>query len=367
MKKELLIFLSLTILIIGVTGCVKNYSRSDIKRFVRKQYNMRHVEVSKTYEEVNIYMDPDYDNYTHKLWTITDKKNDLTFHILDHYEYSNEYTHNNLISDYYESLYLKYRSEYGNFKNITIEKDTFFEVMNDINLSCTFKDKSGIDECFNELKMIDSNFRKDYSNFDLGYCVVSADEYIAKHPIAMICGRTIDILEVSDDKYDELLHEYYEFGYAYKIDDILNEMTDNDINNLLERSSTYRLYKIDANNNILKKYNDIIGNGRGGLSYSALYYLLKDEDFNPIGTKDDFKFNDKYGNTYEFSNDFNDYVYTDKEGKKQKGYYYIKNGNKVLNYYRDLNIREIENLFDIKLKLLANCYNDTEIIDGKFK
>ena len=85
-----------------------------------------------------------------------------------------------------------------------------------------------------------------------------------------------------------------------------------------------------------------------GISFGTLYALLKTEGFNPRGNAWHYAVKASDGALLEFSYDFNDLSgFNDRQGKLQRGYYYISDGKKVrMSTYYDnhFDASEIEKL-----------------------
>ncbi len=75
----------LLFVVVGITGCTKEYTADDIKSYAKETLSIRRVTVDKIPHEYK-----DEDGYTDILWTVKDKKNNITFHVLDNTFYGVE-------------------------------------------------------------------------------------------------------------------------------------------------------------------------------------------------------------------------------------------------------------------------------------
>ena len=90
-------------MVAGITGCTKEYTADDIKAYARDTLSIRRVSVNQTPQEYK-----DEDGYTDILWTVKDKKNNITFHVLDNTFYGVESVANMLLDDYDDSVFAAY-------------------------------------------------------------------------------------------------------------------------------------------------------------------------------------------------------------------------------------------------------------------
>ena len=93
----------LLFVVVGITGCTKEYTADDIKSYARETLSIRRVTVDKIPHEYK-----DEDGYTDILWTVKDKKNNIIFHVLDNTFYGVESVANMLLDDYDDSVFAAY-------------------------------------------------------------------------------------------------------------------------------------------------------------------------------------------------------------------------------------------------------------------
>lgn len=93
----------LLFIVVGITGCTKEYTADDIKSYAKETLSIRRVTVGIIPHEYK-----DEDGYTDILWTVKDKKNNITFHVLDNTFYGVESVANMLLDDYDDSVFAAY-------------------------------------------------------------------------------------------------------------------------------------------------------------------------------------------------------------------------------------------------------------------
>lgn len=77
-ERYILTLCFLLFIVVGITGCTKEYTADDIKSYAKETLSIRRVTVDIIPHEYK-----DEDGYTDILWTVKDKKNSITFHVLD--------------------------------------------------------------------------------------------------------------------------------------------------------------------------------------------------------------------------------------------------------------------------------------------
>ena len=90
-------------IVVGITGCTKEYTADDIKSYAKETLSIRRVTVDIIPHEYK-----DEDGYTDILWTVKDKKNNITFHVLDNTFYGVESVTNMLLDDYDDCVFAAY-------------------------------------------------------------------------------------------------------------------------------------------------------------------------------------------------------------------------------------------------------------------
>ncbi len=93
----------LLLVVVGITGCTKEYTADDIKAYAKDTLSLRRVDVEQTPQDYK-----DDTGYTDVLWTVIDKKNHIIFHVLDNTFYGVESVTNMLLDDYDDCVFAAY-------------------------------------------------------------------------------------------------------------------------------------------------------------------------------------------------------------------------------------------------------------------
>lgn len=145
-KAAVLLISILTALALG--GCVKKYSRSDIRSYAQKLTGRSNLTVSENYEEVQ----EDEEGYLDHLWTVYDEDSGITFHVLDDYYWALEDVHNRLLNDYNSAVFLALLNE-GKIpqeNSLSLKKTESSGLVN-AELTCSFTDLDGLKGCYEDL------------------------------------------------------------------------------------------------------------------------------------------------------------------------------------------------------------------------
>lgn len=360
MKKYIKLVLMVPIIFL-MTGCfTKEYKRSDIIDYVKKEIGLKKFDVSMQPFKV----DED------EAWVVTDKVNDFSFHVTNNYYYTMEHSSNSLTDDYSLNLYLKYKNNIKGIDNINerdIEND---EGIDKKNLTCVFNNKSDIDKCIDYMKSIYNYLNKIYDKFDMEFVLYYTKELNAidkdgdykenlkkRRENIKYSGANSDGLLTNLYKKDDSYYyiKYFEFGYFNQIPSIMNDMNEQDKELLFTSEDSNIIYSLDSNNKIEKKYDNIISKSGSNISLHGMYILLKDRGFNVVGTPDHFTVYNKQGDKYEFSMEFDDYVFRE----DFINYYYIKNNEKIRTTDEDtyyFGIYDINKFFGTNFKVVSNKF-----------
>lgn len=345
-KKVLIVFLLLCFL----SACTKDYSRSDIKNYVKEELNLTNISVSKTYEEIK-----DTEGYTDRLWTVVDKKNNITFHVLDDYGWGMESVANNLWNDYDNSVFLKYYSDLTIKDNIELEENND-SGLNYIKLNCTFKNKDELADCYESLISYKNYYLEKGFDLSISYNV-NYDfslKKIGNHEITE--GDSWGFMNnLNDEVYAKMLIRYFSCGLSYQIDSVISEMNESDLETVMDFEDNHRIFKTEDDFTVYY-YEGIIANINSyGISFGTLFKLLEQENYNPVGNPWNYTVTNKNGDKYEFSYDFNDELFDD----GNLGYYYIKNNEKIkmsYYFYNCFRTKEINEMFDLSINEKANKF-----------
>ena len=336
--KKYIKYLIIVLLILITTGCVTNYKRSDIAKYVRNEIGIRNFSVSRTYQVFE-----DEDGYDDRYWTVYDKNNDLEFYVIDDYFYQSEMTSNHLETDYYDRYYVKYADKINKLSNVTYEKIEGYEHELAINLQCTYINKKELKDCYDTISNINYVFGGK-ANFPVYIKYIDSKNMNRTYFADYTCG-----LSSIDTYKDDLYYNYFYAGYILDDSNILSDMSTYEYSNLLTNKNNVPLVEKDSNESIVKEYNNMFCSTSCLISYNTLYDVLKDEGYNVIGDNHNYKVYYK-NDVYEFSDSFEEYSFT----KNGYAYYYKKNGIKVDAAYshsweRVLLPRDVNEMFGLQL------------------
>ena len=146
-----LILLLLAVSAILLGGCVKKYSRNDIRAYARKITGLKNLTVSEQYEEIM----EDEEGYLDHLWTVTDEDSGITFHILDDYYWALEEVENKLLDDYDSSVFffLLDKKKIPPDNRLSLKK-TENSGLVQAQLVCSFSDLQGLNNCYEDLRSV---------------------------------------------------------------------------------------------------------------------------------------------------------------------------------------------------------------------
>ena len=292
-------------------GCDSNivkYQENDIEKYVKDGLHLNDFTVSSNYESVC-----DSDGCSNKMWTVVDNENNVTFHVNDdYYQSSQEFVGmvNNLRNDYKGSLFLKYYENSTKKDNIIIERNKDVDdKYNDIIITCNAQNKKELDNCYNSLVY--------YNNLvSVGLYYRIYYKYQINDSI-QIKERITEIMGDINDKYDDIIFNFYYLGVSYQDHNIIDFMNDEDYVNLLNNNSVYKIVKINSDGS-KKTYDKFVSaKNYQDISFAILYIILKEEDMIISGDEYHYVVKGINDNVIEVSYEFND------------GTYYIKINDKI--------------------------------------
>lgn len=286
-----------------LTGCVTEYDRDDVAAYAEEQLKLKHCKVSSNYQEVE-----NQEGYTDHVWTVTDKDNQVEFHIIDYFTWAGETLCNYLRDDYSEAVVYQKKDELD-FESLQAD---FYMENGRYRTIGEYEDTSGdtIGVLSNEIN---------YQKFLFHYILTSYDYRY----------EVIDTFASED--IEKALSELDRFVGIYEGDK--------------EEWEDYETEKI-------RYYDDLVADQYGyGISFSTLYEILKREGFEPEGEPWHYLFVGAEDVFYEISYDFNDYPF-ESDGEKKYGYYYKKDEEKMpMGYYFYTHFRpyQIEEMTGLKV------------------
>ena len=323
MKKLICIMLFCTCFL---CGCREDYDRADVKDFVKNEYNLKDISVSRQPEEV--IDDMGYSNY---LWKVDDHEHRISFHVLDDSINGMFGISNSLWSDYEDvrllDAFSRYTGQVLEIKNIKTE-----EGMYQAKIIGTFSSRSELQTLFDET----NTFLEDElsNDIEVGVCFQMDNPYRGQVKGEDITdGDFVDSgVEFTEEQYKEAEDEFVCAAINLGFDEYLEEYSQEELADIVIPYK-YRLGISDSQEGPYEYYDDLYTKMyNNAITFSVLYEVLVREGFEVEGDNDHYSFVGIDGSTYEISYEFNDYQYDDDESKL--GYYYIKDGNKKpMEYY----------------------------------
>lgn len=332
-----------------LTGCTKEYTKTDVEKFVIDETHQKDYKVCAVPEEVR-----DKEGYTDYLWCVNAAKTNFKFSVLDNYGWGMESVDNYLMTDYPEAVLHYMKPHLPELKHFTIETSLNEYGMYQGGLSCDFADREELRACYDELQLIQKRLA------DFGFENVAAF-YVMRYKSPLrnqllnyeqqsgeIVGR------INDNKaYVDLLNRYIRTVLDYRYN-VIETFTAEEIANALEgyegKVGLYTGTQTDRNcfeRDKVRYYDNIVGHDPFSITFGSLYEILQQEGFAPSGNSWHYTFVGTNNDIYEVSYDFCDYDVGDKSG-----YYYLKNEEPIpmqdgkCNYF---SVFEIEEMTGLKL------------------
>ncbi len=320
MKKIMLIAV---LCVIFLCGCRRDYDQKDIKEYVKEQYGLKSVSVEQEPEAIK-----DENDSTDYIWTVTDKKNNMQFRVLDDFQADSLFPDNHLTSDY-EDVRLAQAFEQYDSKSLSLETKTQYGLCRAAIMG-NYSSRKELQELFEETNA----FLKEY----LDNKVKVSIHFMMDTPYRdAVEGYEMDsgdyrgtALEFTKDMQEEAEGNLLLTALDYRFDTCLEQFTEEEIKGAVANSK-YRLGVADAEEGPYEYYDDLVASRFSyGVSFSTLYEVLVREGYPVEGDKNHYSFAGADGSIYEISCDFVGYEY--KDGKV--GYYYLKDGVETpMDYY----------------------------------
>ena len=327
-----------------LSGCVKKYTRSDIKAYARKITGHRELTVSETYKEIL----EDEEGYLDHLWTVTDEESGITFHVLDDYYWALEAVENKLLDDYESAVFLSLLKDGKIPKGTRLSlKTEDFSGLADAELVCGFQDMEGLEQCYHDLLTVRTALEQaGFPGLKVVYCVQYSNPIRGAVDYEIDEGDTTgEVGSVGEEDLAQMRRNYLACALDYRFEDALKEFSQEEIDALVHAQNTVRIYRPSENRPGTEDgeetlsdapseeacFQGVIGSPKyAGISFGTLYELLRIEGRDPKGNAWHFSVTGADGSRLEFSYDFNDLSgYNDAKGKLQKGYYYMLDDKKV--------------------------------------
>ena len=367
MKKRILI-LSFCLCFCSVlfSGCVHEYNKSEVSKYVKEQIGLKHIIVSKTSRE-----DSSDTEYKDKIWDVKDLDHDISFHVFDDRTWGLESVVNSLKDDY-DFAYLKHY--YPSISN----KDSNIKFIDESDsdhiyayLQFGFNDYKGLKErCdslhtyFKELNNTNPNFTinvHSYWDDEITKLLIKDDKDIFESRYSLSTGYDIKDFK-GDSFYNSTAKHYVDVGMEYQIPGLLENADKDLIKQVLKSDFTRIVYQINPDTNKREFYTDFTSSSRE-IAYGALFKIATEEGMNPEGDMNHFTLNGRDGHRYEFSLEYVDHY----DEWDSETFYYYKDDEKVFSTNRNkpmLDFNVIKDITGIQLynvtysNLASNRFND---------
>jgi len=304
-------------------GCREDYDRKDIKEYVKTEYGLKDVSVEQEPEAIK-----DENGSTDYVWTVTDKKHNMKFRVLDDFQADSLFPDNNLIGDY-EDVRLAQAFEQYDSKKLSLEAKVQYALCR-ATIKGTYNSRQELQELFEETNV----FLKEYLDNEVKVSI----HFIMDNPYRdAVEGYEMDsgdyrgtAIEFTADMQEEAEENLLLTALDYRLDTYLEQFTEEEIKETVA-DSKYRLGVAASEEGPYEYYGDLVASRYSyGVSFSTLYEVLVREGYPVEGEKNHYSFVGVDGSTYEISYDFVGHKYD--EGKV--GYYYLKDGVETpMTYY----------------------------------
>ena len=350
-----------------LSGCLITVRTNGDKEAVSEQEPQEEIDKVEKYvkEELltdSFKIDPEpydvtgEDGFKDTVWTVHDEKNDVSFHVSNDAHWGMETLEREFTDDYDDCVFEK---------NMSAIKQSLlsYEVTETDGLKCAeieaeFTDRAGLDGVICEIEKVCDYFSGNgYHDMEIPYCIKYMnpirDNIKGKELNDGDCKGWLNTFdkEKSTAEYET---KYLVCALDYRFDDALADFTDQEIKDA--SASAKKLGVKKGGKTVI--YDDLIANDEGsggdGLSFGTLYELLERENVDVRGTNRHYSFEGSDGHKYEISYDFNDLATGeyDDSGTEKKGYYYIKDDEKIpMSYYRNNHFSsdDVKNMTDLDI------------------
>lgn len=303
--------------VMPLTGCVRNYSRRDIEKYVKDRYGISGFKVSS--KKVPLYGGDGYRDY---LWTVTESDG-TEFYVIDDRYYGTEWASNDLTDNRSAIILKRYLDEnaLSGFETVPDEVPEGWPDMLSFHLLGDYRTRAELNAYIDALDGMAGELPKGIRipfllRFDHKFRTIGDyDNSAADYTQMFFSGDTIDREKAEKDYLHTILDMRYE--------EYLADFTQDEIRALV-KDNAYSIAVVRADGTC-DFYDDLIMDPFGyGVSFATLYEILGREGIPAEGDKDDFAFTGTDGSVYEFSNYFSDGDW----------YYYLKDGERVkMEYY----------------------------------
>lgn len=337
------IFIVLSVSVILLSGCTTKYEQEDIHKYIQETYGLKDVTVSR--ERIEIV---DEEGYTDYIWEVT--ADGIKFRVLDNYCWGMESVTNYLRDDYENVMLKKYYDE-NLLPHFTFDE----KIENGLyqnKLVGTFSTKEELIQLYEELENFHASVKTSHTIKDGFFYHLQMQTPIRNNipNYEMEDGDSSgSIADVTEEKVQEAITKYTQTYIDYHFKDIYEKFTEEEIKETVSVSK-YQIAILKADDMFF--YGDLCASQLGrGISFGALYEILKREGFYVSGDSEHYTFAGADQDIYEISYDF---INADGGNDETNHYYYLKNGVSVpmdVNFYNHFTVDQIEEMCGLKLYL----------------
>jgi hypothetical protein len=338
-----------------LTGCGVKYSREEMiktlkerlpekdKEFIVSKKNHKiKCENGEGYYPYDVYY-KDNPDLVFQLAQYTDGGEPFTTYIVDTYAYTyGVYYYNNFCKNNKTDL----KVMEWNSKEFIKGLDGECYPVNGFTLYYCIKNRSDFENAINEMKKFDAFLSEQDHKIYYDYLLIDKSGKLSKLEGIVRVGYNINRHDQSS--YDEAMSNYVSDLATYRIKEMYDFSTEELIHylNMDDDNKRITIQTVDGRK---KTYEDMPEGRTVGINdwitFGSLYEILKRNGFNVTGDSEAFSVKGLDGSKYEFSYEF----YDNDNERKNYGYYYLKDNNKVFTYKPYIDGKELDDISDITI------------------
>lgn len=302
---------------LAAAGCVTDYKRRDIVKYVKEQYGISGFKVG--FNRQPLY---GADGYIDYLWTVTESDGTV-FYVVDDRYYGTEWASNSLTDNRWAIVLKRYIEPNGlpGFEVVPNENPEGWPDMMSFSLRGDYRTRAELGQrvdAINELsRTVPKGVRIPFLlRFDHKFRTIGDYENSAADYSELLYSPGQIVLEDAERRY---LNTILDMRY----DEYIADYTEDEIHDFVnENAHSFAVVRSDGTCDF---FDDLLMDYYGyGISFPTMYEVLRREGYPVEGDKNDYTFTGIDGSVYEFSDYFSDGDW----------YYYLKDGERVdMEYY----------------------------------
>ena len=393
----LLVVMQLFTMMSLLTGCetAADLGKSAIAKYVKEEIGLTDFDVSSKFEKVK----PENSLLTSRLWTVTDNKYDVEFHVLDLHAGSGGGggsisfdTANYLSNDYVQKLISQYADELPVLSQIDYEftdehraeQGKTFDYYAAFRkygyetggLKGSYRTRSELSELFEQIDILEGSLNDLFDTIPKDISVYARYMYEDRDGVTDNClaDVAIPVFGSKDEKqsyFESIEPHFLEMVLWFRCDEeALNEYSHEEIARFVSETDYVTPIGVYHNGNdrpdVFDDITTIRTNNRAPVSFGSLYEILKRENYPVDGTPRQYTFKGIDGAEYEVSYNFKDAPEYYDYGYR---WYYNKNGEKEYIMYEHtyaFSFGQVLDMTGIKLSYgeeTARSQDDTDTND----